>query len=70
VAAGGKCITLTSDATITEAVELLSSNNILAAPVINLEPGSARKYLCVRMCVCARVSVCVLVCVSVCVSVC
>lgn len=41
----GKCITLTSDSTILEAVQTLSSNNILAAPVINLDPSSPKKYL-------------------------
>lgn len=45
---GGKCITLSSETTILEAVQTLSTNNILAAPVVNTDASSPKRYTCVE----------------------
>lgn len=40
---GGQCITVNSNATITEAVEILAKHNILAAPILNVDPAADPK---------------------------
>lgn len=43
--AGGKCVTLSSETTVLESVQTLSTNNILAAPVVNTDASNPKKYL-------------------------